>query len=475
MADHTEVRTPSQKDVDKFPYSLPFRRLARITQVVSDDDSGIPHNRMTHSMKVAQVGHRLAQKLLSDDKSAAGIASAGGLDPDVVYAAGLSHDIGHPPWGHRGERVLDHIARANGLDGFEGNAQTFRILTRLTRHFGVDASETKGMNLSDTTLAATVKYPWPRHAEGTPLASKKWGYYPDDAEVFDQRVRAHLRGGRKTLAAQVMDWADDITYAVHDIEDFYTSGKIPLHRLKRALGDDGIYRAANPYDNEFDSFWSYASTRLRAADATFDPESYRTSFERYASQFPEGPYEEESGTARARVGRTVSNIITDASAACAVNTDGALEIDPKMQAVVSIMKQLTWYYVIDRPEMAMQQTGQARVLRKVTRFLIKWAYRQTSAYGNGRLLDGDERLANRRQLPVWLVEILRGNDLFSVAIPTLSDATPYGSPEFVAALKKYDRARKEVVTRSVLDFVGLQTEAEIMRLYSTIRHGGVEI
>ena len=163
-------------------------------------------------MKVAQVGHRLALSLASSKLNTPGIELAGGLEADVVYAAGLAHDIGHPPFGHVGEAVLDKIAREAGLDGFEGNAQTFRVLASLTRHFAANASDsTLGMNLSDRTIAASVKYPWPRSADLNSPRGKKWGYYPEDAIQFEARIRPFIRNGVKTLEAEVMDWADDIT------------------------------------------------------------------------------------------------------------------------------------------------------------------------------------------------------------------------------------------------------------------------
>jgi dGTPase len=141
-------RLAFQRDRDRILYTTSFRRLARVTQVVSADEGHVFHNRLTHSLQVAQVGRRIAEKLLEDNKKL-GLASDAVLpDPDVVEAACLAHDIGHPPFGHVAERELDAIARKHGLtDGFEGNAQSFRIVTRLAM-----GSTPNGLNLTRATL-----------------------------------------------------------------------------------------------------------------------------------------------------------------------------------------------------------------------------------------------------------------------------------------------------------------------------------
>ena len=149
----SDCRTAFQRDRDRLLYSDYLRRLASVTQVASAAEGASFHNRLTHSIKVAQVGRRLAELLLSRDKDLAGF-----LDPDVVEAAALAHDLGHPPFGHVADRHLCALAVENDLgDGFEGNAQTFRIVTRLSvRRSGGGL----GLDLTRATLAATAKYPW---------------------------------------------------------------------------------------------------------------------------------------------------------------------------------------------------------------------------------------------------------------------------------------------------------------------------
>ncbi len=251
---HNKYRSHFERDRARILHSSALRRLAAKTQVVAPSSDDFVRNRLTHSLEVAQIGRELGRML--------------GCDPDVVDAASLSHDLGHPPFGHNGETELN--AAAAHIGGFEGNAQTLRLLVRLEpKVYNDDDATSAGLNLTRATLDATCKYPWRTHEaplkpDGT--RSQKFGVYEDDLPVFTW-MRQGAPERTKCLEAQVMDLADDISYSVHDVEDAVAAGMLRLSRLADPRQRERVFENTRNWylHGVEDSVLDAALSRLEAA------------------------------------------------------------------------------------------------------------------------------------------------------------------------------------------------------------------
>jgi dGTPase len=296
------------------------------------------------------VGRRIAEGIRSRTEPKI-IQQVGGLDPYVVQAAGLAHDLGHPPFGHIAEETLNELLRKNGeRDGYEGNAQSFRIVTRLEFR---EASG--GLDLTRATLNAILKYPCLR-----PKDAKRKRFCPEDHPKFGayRSELSHFRFARREtkkpgpcVEAQIMDRADDITYAVHDLEDFYRVGLIPLDRLSQ-LGPE---------------LENFITGRFGSPRGDMSPAERKHYAEVAAHWFSINPVEEAydgSRTQRAALRGIASAIIHNAIAGTRLTPSG-IEKDPASEDEVLILKELAWHYVIENSRFATEQFGKRKIVESL--------------------------------------------------------------------------------------------------------------
>jgi dGTPase len=348
------TRSEAQRDRDRILYCSAFLRLGHITQVAAPEVGHTFHSRLTHSIKVGQVARGLAQRFKTIaamgelDDAAALLVDA--LDEDATEAAALGHDLGHPPFGHLAERVLQHKSK-QGNANFEGNPQSFRIVTRLARR----DPTSPGLNLTRRTLNGLLKYPW-LWADEPQLKSEKWGAYSGDREDFEW-ARQDRPESERTLEAELMDWADDVTYAVHDLDDFYRAGLVPLDRLTTESQEKEAFQTYLRQKHP-----ASADRLVEAADRLFDGfvSSIRTRFL--------GRQEERvnlRALGSALIGRYIAATVLRDSG------DGRtvfFEVDERVRDEVTVLKELTWFYIIKRPSLAVIQRGQSTIIEQLYDF-----------------------------------------------------------------------------------------------------------
>ena len=331
------------RDRARVLHSAALRRLADKTQVVGPRDGDTPRTRLTHSLEVAQISRGIGEGL--------------GLSPDLCEMAGLTHDIGHPPYGHNGEVALNEVAPC----GFEGNAQTLRILARLEPKVLIDGTSF-GLNLTRASLDAAVKYPLTRtNADGS--VNRKYSAYDEDAGVLAWLREGHTDGA-PPMEAQVMDFSDDIAYSVHDVEDGIVSGRVSL-RVRwdfvelAALAEKGAAAFGGDADSLVDAADRLRSLPAIAAAAEFD---YTLSawaglkaltsqlVGRYVGAVTRATREENEGVTLGR-------------------QHGRLVVPPDVEAEVRLLKTVAVLYVMDQPSHQARQDRQRDRIYRVHEYL----------------------------------------------------------------------------------------------------------
>lgn len=386
-------RSRPQRDRDRILYSSALARLAYVTQVTAPESGHAFHNRLSHTLKVAQVARRNAERLQ-------GLASSGGivgaaatlvkaLDADSVEASALAHDLGHPPFGHIAENELQARAKEYMPDGFEGNAQSFRLVTRLSVR-----SSTPGLDLTRRTLDGLLKYPWKQvpHDPKFPKREHKWGYYTDDTHAFEFARAAWPPEPtdalpERSFEAELMDWADDLTYAVHDVDDFFRAGLVPLDRLGVSDGSN------SPEAKRLATLLADAKhARPTAFPAGHSIEQLVDAATRVVGRYgPTTPYEHTTG-ARAEMRTFGSKLITKYLEAFSLADDPAtgrvkLSVDEEARLEVEALKMLVVVYVVRRPGLAVIQHGQTRVIGD----LFKWYFKASEPKGDRRVFPPSAR------------------------------------------------------------------------------------
>lgn len=389
-----DPRSDARHDRDRVMYSQAWRRLGGVTQVVTPfEHIALVHNSLTHSEKVAQVARSIAEKLLNDDSVLDLIEHLGGVDADVVEAAALAHDLGHPPFGHVGESELDRIARDPALlnlpEGFEGNAQTFRtVLLTETKSPDYD-----GLDLSMATLCAVAKYPWERMAtrdgeehdrsldEDSEYRRKwrKFSVYRTERAAFDEARKFIFAGGRgdaypveaQSIEASIMDVADDITYAVHDLEDFFLAGILRVRAVR-----DQIKESADEKEFVEDLKATLKLDYPEYFDSSlFDAARKSVLSELRSNLAPDFAGDMvATGKARAFGSRMIGQYITSV----VVKDEPLWDAGPYLSLTrpawhqVQILKAITRKFVVSRPDIALLQRGQREVLKGLVNYLLDW-------------------------------------------------------------------------------------------------------
>lgn len=445
--EHSQFRL----DLERIRFSPYFSRLSAVTQVIAQPGAGpLIHNRLTHSIKVTAVARAIAVRLTDAASPARELALDHGCDAVVVQAAASAHDLGHPPFGHLGERVLDRLARESlGLaDGFEGNAQTYRIITALD----VSEAAPRGLNLTSAVRSAVAKYPWTRFVDGLGLGDDlprglrrvdgvlevvKFSAYDLDAADLEQ-ARGSLPPLEQSLECSVMDIADDIAYSIHDVDDFYRAGLLSHGAVARefrgwidrtaelsTLDEDGLAARSAPPGAALEGL----RRKLHRSDPwTADDDAFADAIDVVAEDLVDGllasPFDGSIASERALssftnrwIGHLQRSVVP---APPGVARSGLVTLDTRAWHEVEILKFVHRHFILDRADIVMYQRGLSRVLTRAVKGLSAWV---TDEFDGHRV---PQRLRELVEIATEGYARLRQSPPDGVPVPELVDVPTLG-------------------------------------------------
>jgi dGTPase len=448
----TDRRTETERDRGRVEYSSYIRRLSGVTQVIPPDlAAAAMHSRASHTHKVAMVAREIADNLVrrawDNEDFADVIRSAGGLDIAACEAAGLAHDLGHPPFGHAGESALDKALRVaegtNGLsrteDGFEGNAQSFRIVAVLDHNRGGEKNHGLGLDLTNVTLAAILKYPFTRREPFEKKKNRKFGAYRVDGDALKRVRSAILNGaadeGQQTLEASVMDLADDIAYAVHDLEDFFAAGAIDARAVLTKL-DDAITNAKiethipGRADGDVNISWKFTNLIEDEDPFTKEARELRAKYETYFNDekfgkalqsaqellggVPDFTHPDDVLDLRTNLNRWVDRFFAQLQlSAVPPYPNGPLVfLDSEAWHEIQALKVITSHFVVSTPRMGMLQRAQSKTVKLLVERLAEWLL----------------AFPKEHELPIALRRVMDAADVAILVEPAVDEAETNENP-----------------------------------------------
>jgi dGTPase len=342
-----DVRSPFERDRDRIIHCAAFRRLQGKTQIFGLGGSDFFRTRLTHSLEAAQIGKGLA-------------LFCGHANTELVEAACLAHDIGHPPFGHTGESVLKKLMRDYG--GFESNAQNLRLLDKLEIRSA--RQRDPGLNISRATIDALLKYKTPYSKIDKSLPLEEWKfYYDDDGSLVDWACSNRSNPDKKSLECQIMNWADDIAYSTHDLEDAIKVGMIDSSKVSCKIETNVKNRIEKKSLTWYEAIWEDVYKKIKEMSAEHESEQQR------------------KGKRRDLIAGLIHTFITTSSLKKRSRDsrfsryEYCLRLEPKEELRCNILKALVWELVINDERVATLQRKAETLVKALFEEFTKFDYK----------------------------------------------------------------------------------------------------